>query len=156
VSMFGGSMVSFSASANGVMQLFPTASGVSTADFSNPTTVPSTSAPNGWVAPFWDDLDTAVVTTLTTGTAPSRRFTVQWNASIFLVSGSNVRVQAQFVEGGAIEFHYCSAAGDVARTTGSGATLGVENAAGTAGQALGINTANTITPGTSAFRWTIP
>ena len=156
VSMFGGSMVSFSASANGVMQLFTTASGTSTATFSNPSTVPSATTPNGWLAPFWDDLDVAVVSTLTTGASPSRRFTVQWNAEIFNVAGTNVRFQTQFVEGGAIEFHYCAAAGDAAHTTGSGATVGVESAAGTAGQAIGINTANTITSGTSAFRWNIP
>ena len=156
VPMYGSNMVSFSASANGVMQLFTTASGTSTATFSNPSTVPSTSSPNGWLAPFWDDLDLATVTTLTTGTAPNRRFTVQWSATIYLVSGSNVRFQAQFVEGGPIEFHYCSATGDAARTTGSSATVGVENAAGTTGFAVGINTANTVTPGTTALRWTIP
>jgi cysteine-rich repeat protein len=156
VSLFGATMVSFSASANGGVQLFPTAVGTAAMGFNNPTTVPSATAPNGYVAPFWDDLDLTAVRTQTTGTEPNRRFTVEWSSTIFNVAGSNVVFQAQFVEGGPIEFHYCSATGDAARTSGSGATVAVENTTGTTGFAWGINAANSVTPGTTAIRWLIP
>ena len=156
---YGTTHTHFAASTNGFVALLTSAGATRPpASSGNATTVPSTSTPNDFLAPFWDDLvliGTGLLSK-TTGTAPNQVFTIEWNARIFGVTGSTMRFQAQLVEGGPVQFHYCSAVGDAARTTGSGATIGVENATGTVGFAAGIDTANTITSGTTALSWTIP
>ncbi len=156
--LYGTTMTHFSVSTNGFVGLFIDAAGTITANSSNATAVPSASAPNGYLAPFWDDLVLANtgLRTLTTGAAGARVFTIEWNAALYNVAGSNVVVQLQFDEaGGGAEFHYCSAVGTAARVGGSGATIAAENATGAVGHVIGIDTA-VITPGTSAFRWVFP
>ena len=156
--LYGTTMTNFSVSTNGFVGLFIDAAGTIEASSSNATTVPNVSTPNGYLAPFWEDLVLANtgLRTLTSGAAGARIFTIEWNAEIFNVPGSNVVVQLQFDEAaGGAEFHYCSAVGTAARVGGSSATIAAENATGLIGHAIGINTA-VITPGTSAFRWVFP
>ena len=156
--LYGTTMTHFSASTNGAVGLFINAAGTFSSAASNPNTVPSASTPNGYLAPFWDDLELANtgLRTLTSGAAGARIFTIEWNASIFTVADSNIVVQLQFDEvGGGAEFHYCSAVGTAARVGGSSATIAAESANGLKGHAIGINT-TVITPGTSAFRWVFP
>ncbi len=155
--LYGTTMTHFSVSTNGFVGLFTNMAGSIDSAYSNATTVPSASTPNGYLAPFWDDLILANtgLRTLTTGAAGARRFTIEWNARIFNAMNSNVVVQLQFDEaGGGAEYHYCSA-GTATQVGGSGATIAAENATGTVGHAIGINT-SVITPGTSAFRWVFP
>jgi len=156
--LYGTTMSHFSASTNGFVGVFPGDAGTIAPQFSNPATVPLAAAPNGYLAPFWEDLEvnTNGLRSQITGATPTRVFTLEWNASIFGVAGSNVVFQLQLREAGGIEYHYCSGAGDAARISGSSATVAAENATGTVGHAAGINTAGTVTPGTSALRWTIP
>ncbi|MFI5803673.1 hypothetical protein [Streptomyces sp. NPDC051561] len=93
--------------------------------------LPTETQPNGIVAPLWDDLTLdkkSSVQTATTGRAGSRKFAVVWNNVLFADgSGDRATFEAVFDEAnGAITFPYKSVAG-----TGSSATVGIENQAGT-------------------------
>ncbi len=147
---FGAAMSHYSISTNGFVGLFASDTGSITASFSNSSTVPSTSSPNGYIAPFWDDLAGMTVRTLTTGTAGSQVFVIEWDGVTFTGSAP-VRVQGHIRESGVIEYHYCAGSGT--NSNGNSATIATENAAGTAGVAFSINTAN-VTPGTTAVRFT--
>jgi len=154
LTFFGTAMSHFQVSTNGLFGVFPADSGSIGTLAANSTTVPSTTAPNGYIAPFWDDLDGMTISTLTTGTAGSRVFVIQWNGNIYDIVAP-VRFQAQIRETtGVIEFHYCAASGSATRTSGSEATISLENAAGTVGIAHSINTGSSVTPGTTALRFT--
>ncbi|MBL8623473.1 MAG: hypothetical protein JNK64_19355 [Myxococcales bacterium] len=160
ITTYGTTHTHFAASTNGWVALFTSAGATRpTSTAGNPTTVPSTSSPNDVIAPFWDDLvlDAPGLTSKTTGTAPNQVFTIEWNAHTWATpSATGLKFQVQFREAGGFDFHYCAGAGDAGRSTGVEATIAAENAAGTAGSFIGINTAGVVTPGTSAFRWTLP
>ena len=156
---YGAPMTHFAASTNGFVALLPsaTATGPGANSF-NSTTMPSTSTPNGILAPFWDDLvlTGAGLIYKTTGTAPNQVLTIEWNANTFgTPSATGLRFQAQIGQGGFVEYHYCAAAGDAGRASGSSATIGAENSTGALGFARGINTASTVTPGTTGLRWDV-
>jgi subtilisin family serine protease len=102
--------------------------------------IPATAAPNGLVAPYWDDLNASAGGSIwyrTTGTSPNRKFTVAWvgvphwsataNPITFQVSleeGTNdVFFQYRDVNHGNANFDY-----------GLSATVGVENLDGTRGR----------------------
>ncbi|MBP6628480.1 MAG: DUF4215 domain-containing protein [Kofleriaceae bacterium] len=157
VSLYGSTMTHVSLSTNGFAGFFTSDAGTISANANNAVTVPSATVPNGYLAPFWDDLvlTGAGLRRQLTGAAGAQVLTYEWSASIFNVAGATVVVQLQIREGGPIEYHYCSAVGDAARTGGSGATIAAENETGTVGRAAGIN-AQIVTPGSSALRWIIP
>lgn len=99
--------------------------------------VPSVAEPNGFIAPFWDDLDLSVdgsVFYTTVGEAPSRIFIAQWqNASRYFDPGTLVTFQVLLHEqNGRIVFQYKTLTGD-AEAMGSDATVGIENFAGASG-----------------------
>jgi hypothetical protein len=87
---------------------------------------------NGMVAPFWDDLGEVIAganapRVLVTGSAPSRKLTVQWNMRLSIVSGA-LRFQAQFDETtNAVAFHYCSIPAGSGSYDGASATIGLES-----------------------------
>lgn len=107
--------------------------------------IPTTAAPNGLIAGFWDDNNGNVgamssLRMVTTGMAPNRRFVIQWaNAGRYQTGTTgNLGVerltwQVHLVEtSNVIEFHYCNAAnngGTSGWETGSTAVIGVEDAA---------------------------
>lgn len=103
--------------------------------------IPSPRVPDGVVAPFWTDLIArSGVCAATTGTAPSRRWLVQWVDAQFYADTANppgrLNFEAIFDEAtGAIEFQYDAVPaydpGWASRTI----TIGVENLNGTAGTA---------------------
>lgn len=83
------------------------------------------------------------------GTAPNRRYVVEWNNVEPFNSAvtSTMRFQAKLFETtNVIEFHYCaiSAISDPI-LTGSSASIGVESTSGTAAVLSSFNTANSIT-----------
>ena len=96
------------------------------------TGLPDIGALNNALYPYWDDLEidaSASVRTATTGSAPNRKFIVEWrNAKIF---GTTNRITAEVViaESGEISFNYGGL--DNAAEQGATATVGVENAPGT-------------------------
>ncbi|WP_327007610.1 polymorphic toxin-type HINT domain-containing protein [Dactylosporangium sp. NBC_01737] len=108
------------------------------ADFAA-TTIPNTTAPNAALYPFWDDLDlngTAQVFTRTTGTAPNRQFTVEWAEAYLYGRSTRVSFTITLNENdGKITFNYGGIDNDMDR--GNAATIGVENATGTAATQYG-------------------
>jgi hypothetical protein len=94
--------------------------------------IPSTSAPNGVIAPHWLDLETGPdgVCVATVGTAPDRRFVVHWsnlrNYSLSGTSTDRLNFEAVLNERDAsIDFLYTAMTGALT------ATAGLENPAGT-------------------------
>lgn len=94
--------------------------------------LPSSGTPNNAVYPFWDDFVVDAesgVYTAVTGTAPHRRFVVEWR-DVKFYSDQSLRVSfaALLGEDGTIGFRYKGLEADRAR--GAFGTVGVENAAG--------------------------
>jgi len=100
-------------------------------------TIPTTSAPNGFIAPFWDYLymyytpGTAMVSYKVTGSTPNRVFTAQWykmNTPGYTASYRTAQV-VLYEATKIVEIKY-----DTSQNwyTGS-ATIGIENNTGTAG-----------------------
>jgi hypothetical protein len=95
--------------------------------------MPSTGEPNGVIAPYWDDLIPAFggsIRYLLSGTAPTRRLTVEWNqVPYFGDFDSTATFQATLFEGGRIGFQYLDVeSGPLGR--GASATVGVESVDG--------------------------
>ncbi|MEV4808368.1 carboxypeptidase regulatory-like domain-containing protein [Micromonospora avicenniae] len=99
--------------------------------WANPT-MPTATAPNAVVAPFWDDFEvdaSASVRTQTVGTAPNRSFVVEWrNVGFRPTNTERLTFEVVFHEDGRIAFHYGSMSTPVQQ--GAGATVGLENASG--------------------------
>jgi hypothetical protein len=96
-------------------------------------TMPDPAPANGVAAPFWDELyvdATAAVYSRQVGTAPNRRFVVEWRNVLILATGGRTTFEVVLGENGQIEFHYAALAGDAAK--GASATVGLESASGTA------------------------
>ncbi|MBK9035203.1 MAG: DUF4215 domain-containing protein [Myxococcales bacterium] len=153
--LYGTAVTHFRVSSNGYLGLVTSATGTVASAFSN-TTLPTTATPNGMLAPFWDDLDLTGTGTryLVTGAGPTQKLTIEWNALTFSTVATLV-FQAQLTPDGFVEYHYCSGTGDAARASGSSATIGAENLAGTVGRAFSFNVVNSVTPGTTALRWDV-
>ena len=90
--------------------------------------------PNGFIAPFWTDLDRVRICER----RDAQRVTIQWTGFQFQ-SSIAVAVQLSFVADGTVELLYGSATQHTA--TGTAATVGLEDAAGTAGLQLGFDSA---------------
>ena len=107
------------------------------------TPLPNGNAPNAAIYPFWDDLvlraDSAVRTEAT-GTAPNRRFVVEWdNVGHYGSSSARLSVSAVLHESGRIDFTYANL--NTAREYGNSATVGIENVAGSAALTYSFNEA---------------
>ncbi|MCB9615274.1 MAG: DUF4215 domain-containing protein [Sandaracinus sp.] len=158
---FGAPVLGFTVTSNGFMQLMPAVSGTGSTSTGN-ATVPSSGGPNGFIAPFWDDLEPASggagATFLVDGAMGSRRMVVEWtNWQAYDDASGALTFQAHLFEGtNAIELHYCSMnATTGTRHSGGSATVGVENGAGTAGLQISYDTAGAVMTG-SGFRITTP
>ncbi|GAA3749588.1 hypothetical protein GCM10022225_37320 [Plantactinospora mayteni] len=97
--------------------------------------VPNPSIPNAAIFGFWDDLVVdaqASVRTASFGSAPDRRFVVEWRNVTFYDEPERVSFSIEMFESGDVVVHYGDlSAGALAR--GAGASVGVENQAGTVG-----------------------
>jgi extracellular elastinolytic metalloproteinase len=104
--------------------------------------VPSTGTPNAAIYPFWDDLfvdASASVRTELVGSAPNRRFVIEWrNVHFFGNTSQRIDVSLVLHENGEILTQQRNLADDV-RERGSSATLGIENATGTVGLQFSFN-----------------
>ncbi|MEU8387339.1 carboxypeptidase regulatory-like domain-containing protein [Micromonospora sp. NPDC048843] len=145
----GQTYTSATVSTNGFLT-FGSALGTDT--WANPT-MPTLAAPNAVVAPFWDDLEidsSASVRTDTIGTAPNRKFVVEWRNAKFRPSGPDrITFEAVFSETtGLIAFNYGTLSS--ALQQGAAATIGIENLSGTVAslfsfQEAALDSASTIT-----------
>ncbi len=163
-SFFATPVTHFAASSNGLVQFFTSAVGSGSSAYNN-AAISTTATPNGFAAPFWDDLvpsastaPSTVVRMQTTGTAPNRKLIVEWFDASFSGNVERLRFQLHAYETtNVIEFHYCSlvsnTGGSLTRPFGSEATVGVENAAGTEGVQHSFNTAASVNT-TTALRFT--
>ncbi|HEY0699907.1 MAG TPA: PQQ-dependent sugar dehydrogenase [Micromonospora sp.] len=106
--------------------------------------VPDAAAPNAAVYPFWDDLvirDDSTIRTGTLGSGADQRFVVEWrNIGLYGVSSARITVSAVLSANGEIAFHYLDLASTKPRERGDSATVGVENATGTAAVQHSYNT----------------
>ncbi|NYV74678.1 carboxypeptidase regulatory-like domain-containing protein, partial [Streptomyces sp. UH6] len=94
--------------------------------------LPHGGKPNAAVLPFWDDLvidASASIRTGVEGSAPDRRFAVEWRDALIYGTQERITVQAVLHESGAVGFEYVDLGeSDVAR--GASATAGMEDATG--------------------------
>jgi hypothetical protein len=138
---FGQDMTFYSVTSNGFMQLWPSMTGTPSTEYNN-AIIPTAGDPNGFIAPFWDDLttitgETTEVRALATGTSPMQHLTIQWtNWMPYAATGAHLTFQVTLFEtSNLIELHYCTLtpgmSGD--RVTGNSATIGIESADGTDG-----------------------
>ncbi|MCA9242381.1 MAG: hypothetical protein KDA32_00390 [Phycisphaerales bacterium] len=131
---FGATYNSVWVSSNGLLQ-FPPSTELEADDFTNDP-IPSTLTPNRIISPLWDDLTTtagtANVFVETRGTAPNRRFIVQWNDVPQLAGGGGMTFEAILFEtSNAIEFRYLTV---VAQSSPpNDYSIGIENDDGTVG-----------------------
>jgi hypothetical protein len=142
----------FSATSNGFMQLWTSSTGSPSTTFTNGS-LPSTATPNGVIAPFWDDLSPntgADIYTATLGSAGSQRFVVEWRDWSRYEGTEELTFQAHLLEAtGEVELHYCTMTpGSDDGYSGSSATIGLENIAGTNGVQISRNTTGAVMTGT--------
>lgn len=103
--------------------------------------IPATTQPNGFVAPYWDDLqDVRVCRKDEAG-----KVTFQWSGNLFN-STTTVQFQAVLNAAGQIDFIY----GPGQQANGSSATVGAENLTGTVGVLLSRDTAGSVPPSSSS------
>ena len=106
--------------------------------------IPSSAEPNAAVYPLWDDLfvdDAASVRTELQGSAPSRRFVIEWR-NVFFLGDSAKRLDFEVVlhENGQILFQYQNVAAE-GHENGDSATVGIENSDGTVALPYSVNEA---------------
>jgi gliding motility-associated-like protein len=120
-------------------------------DYPGNSTIPDATVPNNYIAPFWDDLTidgSGNILYTTIGASPNRKLIVQFRNMGFY--GGPVYMGTFYVilyEGsGIIQVQYrILPLESVARPHGESATIGLENAAGTAGSLYSFNNATAIT-----------
>jgi subtilisin family serine protease len=91
--------------------------------------LPHGGKPNAAVLPFWDDLvidASASIRTGVEGSAPDRRFAVEWRDALIYGTQERVTVQAVLYENGAVGLEYVEL-GDSAVARGASATAGMED-----------------------------
>jgi len=146
VSLYGADYSSASVTTNGLINVLEPRLG----DYEN-SALPEAGAPNGIVAPFWDDLELdkrSTVQTATKGKAGARKFAVVWNKAKLVSDGSRITFEAVFDEAtGDITFQYQSVPG-----AGAGATVGIENQTGT--DAIQYSSDQAVLTDGSAIRFT--
>uniref|UniRef100_UPI0019632A34 carboxypeptidase regulatory-like domain-containing protein n=1 Tax=Nonomuraea lactucae TaxID=2249762 RepID=UPI0019632A34 len=95
--------------------------------------IPATGTPNNAVYPYWDDLVADAgggVYTGVVGTAPHRRFVIEWrNLTYYNDASQRISFSALLGEDGTASFRYKDV--DSQRDQGTSATVGIENATGT-------------------------
>lgn len=100
------------------------------------TPIPSPNTPNAAIYAFWDDLyvdGPASVRTALLGSAPNRRFVIEWrNVAFYADFSRRVDVEMVLHEDGKVSTQYRNIANDN-REKGGSATVGIENETGTIG-----------------------
>jgi len=117
--------------------------------------IPNATDPNDYIAAFWDDLYTsgadAKIYAATIGTAPNRKFVVTYYDVDWCCSTNNGNMTFQMILDeleGSITFQYQNMLStNPGPGSGNSATIGIENAAGTAGLKYSYNTASSISDG---------
>jgi hypothetical protein len=131
VTLYGSTYTQARICTNGFVELVGPAT--ASCSFGN-TAIPATGRPNPAVYGFWDDLFVdadASIRIDVLGTAPNRRFVVEWrNIRFFGDTTRRIDVNVVFYENGQILTQHRNIADD-GRERGNSATLGIENETGT-------------------------
>ena len=124
------------------------------------TPLPAASAPNGVIAPYWDDLNPAVeggVWYRTVGTAPNRRLVVSWVGVRHYSTAGGISFQAVLEEatGDVVLAYLDTDHGHAGFDHGASASVGVENLDGSRGTQF-LHNQPWLAPyaGTTALRFT--
>ncbi len=145
---FGTTVTSSGFSADGLLTL----GGTFTSSQTTNATGPSTSLPNGTVAPLWDDLVRSSSGSLSMWRQGDRTI-FSWQGFNFYNTTSSLNFQVHLIDGGAIEFHYGELTGMAPRVTGSEATVWIESRSGDLVIPWSINTLDRVVPN-SGIRFT--
>jgi Putative Ig domain/Nidogen-like len=128
--------------------------------FSN-ADIPNPNAPNGYAAPFWDDLspqDGGGVWYKTVGDAPNRKFVIAWYDTPRYKQNGAATFEIVLEEGtNAIEFQYLDTSFEFSvYDYGAAATIGLENLTGSSGTKFSFNEAS-LQPydGVTGLRFTV-
>jgi subtilisin family serine protease len=107
--------------------------------------IPNAAAPNAAIYPFWDDLFVDAASSVRTqllGSAPNRRFVIEWRNARFFSTPPDLTRRVDFEvilhENGRIQTEYRNIADD-GREQGNSASLGIENETGTDGFGYSFN-----------------
>jgi len=149
VTWYGSTETTVGVSSNGFLRF---GTGSATSYTNGP--IPSSADPNNMAAAWHDDLNPGAggsVYTSVRGTSPNRQFLASWvNINPYGTTGNPVTFQIVIDEAtDAVTFQYLDASA-AAGTSGSAATVGVENSDGSAGTQISYNSAS-ISSG-SAYR----
>jgi subtilisin family serine protease/putative cell wall-binding protein len=109
-----------------------------------PTTIPDATDPDGFVAPWWADLNPAAggsVRSATLGSAPNREFVVSWLDVPHFGRTATVTLQVVLREGGEAVFNYLDVTTGDDSTNGRRAVIGIEDDTGQFGTLLSAFTA---------------
>ncbi len=153
---FGSPVSAWSASTNGYLQLWPMAG--RSAGALGAAELPSSGAPPGMIAAFWDDLQvTAGIGDVRWGTfdAGGRHVTVQWTDAQFCCNGmgpDRLTFQVKLFQSGVIETHYCALSGSP-RVNGQSASIGMQDTAALRGVSYAARRADAVRTGL-AVRYT--
>ncbi|MBI5097014.1 MAG: choice-of-anchor J domain-containing protein [Nitrospirae bacterium] len=137
---FGNIYSSIGIGSNGILSF-----GSGSSQYSNQD-IPTPGYTNNFIAPFWDDLYIGIgdVYYQTIGSAPNRKFVVQYNNADFCCSNNNGNLYFEAIlseNDGSITYQYMDMLStNAARGGGNSATIGIENAGGTDGLKYSFNT----------------
>jgi hypothetical protein len=146
-SLYEQSFTSVKVSSNGYLVF-----GASAATRPFNVSIPDSTAPNGFVAPYWDDLDPSAggaVWHSTEGAAPNRKFVVSWIDVPQFRGNNGVTFQVILEEAtGDAVFQYAdSSFGDASLDHGASATVGVEGVDGVLAPGEQITIRSAVAPG---------
>lgn len=102
--------------------------------------IPTSTAPNGLIAPFWQDQDS--ITLCRKDDATANTVTIQWTGRVYQTAGQLVQYQVVLHSTGAIDFIYGpnhTSNGAFDDGDGNGATVGVETLGGAFGHEIHFN-----------------
>jgi hypothetical protein len=140
---YGASFTRLVASTNGFVQLVPPNL---SASYWNNQAMPSTTAPNAVLAPWWDDLVTDRISTSNVrigvvGATPNRAYVVQWrDASKIDDNATLYTFEVRLMETtNVVEFHYCMMNFATSARARTSATIGVESGDGLRGATYLLN-----------------
>jgi len=111
--------------------------------------IPESGAPNGIIAPLWDDFNPdggGTIRCITVGNAPDRICAIEWNAVPHYNYGGALTFEILLHESGLIQFQYGAMSGTAAN--GASATIGIENYEGTGGVQHSFNQGSAVANGT--------
>ena len=106
--------------------------------------IPTPAAPNGLIAPYWDDLNPAAGGTvyhLLAGEAPRRSLTIAWLGVPYYSSTDSATFEVTlFEDGSEMQFQYLDvSSGSSGHSLGASATVGIEHHDGTTGLQWSFN-----------------